>query len=492
MDDETQDPNDLSLKELGIQLDAVQREAKDLHVPAIVVIEGLDGSGKGRLLNQMILQMDARVYDIYSTHASDAVPRDYPLLWRMWKHTPSKGRLQFFDRSAYYLVLDAWAEGSLKERDLTRFWWDIARFERQLVDDGVLIIKVFLIQSKKEQAKRLKALEANPRTAWRVTAKDWKRHEQYDGYLEQVRRMTAETNQTFARWHLIETRNLREASEQLHRLVIAGFEKAIADRNALAGAETPSESWIPFRGRDRLGEVDLSQTLERKEYKKQLKERQAEMYELVHELHEQRIPVVMAYCGWDSAGKGGCIKRLLQGIDPRSFSVVPVGAPTTEELQHHYLWRFWRRMPRRGRITIFDRSWYGRVLVERVEGLCSNDEWRRAYQEINEMEAHLADYGVVLIKFWLHIDKATQLARFEARQENPQKRWKITAEDWRNREKFDLYYEAVNEMVEKTDMPHAPWNLVPSVCKQFARVRTLDIAIERMRAAVKERFIAVL
>jgi polyphosphate kinase 2 (PPK2 family) len=224
--------------------------------------------------------------------------------------------------------------------------------------------------------------------------------------------------------------------------------------------------------------------MERSKYKQELKLRQKTIDDLVHEIYSKQIPVVLVYCGWDAAGKGGCIKRLVQGIDPRSYHVTPVGAPTSEELDHYYLWRFWERMPRRGRLEIFDRSWYGRVLVERVEKLCSNEEWQRAYGEINEMESHLSDYGTVIIKFWLHIDAETQFERFEARQENPLKQWKITDEDWRNREKWDLYEEAINEMISKTDKPHAPWTVVNSVCKMRARIQTLDTIIDRLENAI--------
>jgi polyphosphate kinase 2 (PPK2 family) len=192
----------------------------------------------------------------------------------------------------------------------------------------------------------------------------------------------------------------------------------------------------------------------------------------------------MVYCGWDAAGKGGCIKRLLQGVDPRSFTVVPIAAPTKLELSHHYLWRFWKELPPRGKITIFDRSWYGRVLVERVERLCSNDEWQRAYDEMNAMERHLTDFGAVVIKFWLHIDQDTQLERFQAREENPFKQWKITDEDWRNREKFPKYEQAVNEMVHLTSTPYAPWNLIASNCKMHARIQTLDTFIEAINSVL--------
>lgn len=480
-----------NLKELALRLGAIQREAKRLNIPAIVILEGIDGSGKGRLLNRMILQLDARAYDIYSTHAGDKPARQYPLLWRMWNHVPSRGRLQFFDRSAYYLVLDTWAEGDLDEKELSRYWQDIRHFERQLADDGTLIVKSFLIVSQKEQERRFKELEGNSSTSWRVTSKDWKRHKQYDDYVAMIRKMTGETDQPFAPWYILESDDLKEATARLYEIVIAAFEKAVADAKPRP-ARKPVKSDLVFRGKDHLAQLDLQKALDSKTYKKLLKKRQAEIHDLAHELHDKRIPVVMAYCGWDAAGKGGCIRRLLQGVDPRSFTVIPVGAPTTEELQHHYLWRFWDQMPPRGRIAIFDRSWYGRVLVERVEGFCSVEEWQRAYQEINEMEAHLAAFGTVLIKFWLHIDKETQLERFEARRNDAHKQWKITEEDWRNHMKFDDYYHAVNEMVERTNTPHAPWHLVSSVCKRYARIQTLDVAIARMKDAVKKGYVAPL
>jgi AMP-polyphosphate phosphotransferase len=478
-------------KELALRMGAVQREAQELEIPAIIVIEGLDGSGKGLLLNKLILELDARSFDIYSTHASDQVAREYPLLWRMWCHTPPAGKVRFFDRGAYYLALDAWAEGMAKPADLARAWRDLRRFEQQLADAGTLLLKVLLTVSKKEQARRFRELAANPKTAWRVTEKDWKRHEQYHEYLKQARAMIAATEAPHAPWKEIATDDLPGATTELYELVIAAFEDAIARRRLALRRPEASRRRVRFKGTDHLAAVDLSASLERDEYKRLLKKRQAEMHDLAHQIHAHRIPVVMAYCGWDAAGKGGCIKRLLQGIDPRSFTVVPVGAPSRLELSHHYLWRFWRELPPRGKITIFDRSWYGRVLVERVEGFCSNAEWMRAYREINEMEEHLTDFGVVLVKFWLHIDFETQLARFRAREENPLKRWKITAEDWRNRDKHALYEEAVNEMIERTHTPYAPWEVIASNCKLWARIRTLDVVIAAMRKAVKKRRRAV-
>ncbi|MDE0768054.1 MAG: hypothetical protein OSB19_06650 [Opitutaceae bacterium] len=474
------------LKELAIRLGVVQREAKDLNIPTLVMIEGLDASEKGLLLNQILLEIDARCYSVYSTHASHKELRAYPLLWRFWNNTPQRGLIQFYDRGPYYLVLDAWAEGKLHEDDLDAYWEHIRNFERQLSDDGVEIIKVFLTVPKKEQARRFEKLEDNPKTAWRVTPKDWRRHRQYKPYMEKVEEMISKTDSTRGKWKTIDTEDIRETTIELYLTIIERLETAIDRKKAKDAEPKASPIWIPFTGKDRLSEVKFKAPMDRAEYKQTLKLRQERIHEIVHEFHSSKIPVVMVYCGWDAAGKGSCIKRLVQGIDPRAYSVNPIGAPTTDELRQHYLWRFWKEFPQRGRIKIFDRSWYGRVLVERVEGLCSKDEWQRAYREINEMEAHLADYGTVVIKFWLHIDKDTQAKRFEARKSNPFKQWKITDEDWRNREKWDLYAEAVNEMIKKTDKPHAPWDIVPSVCKMRARIQTIDITIKRMEQALKK------
>ncbi len=474
------------LKELAIRLGVVQREARELEIPALVMIEGLDASEKGLLLNQVLLEIDARSYNIYSTHASHKELRAYPLLWRFWNNTPSRGLIQFYDRGPYYLVLDAWAEGKLREEELETYWEHIRAFERQLSDDGVEIIKIFLTVPKKEQALRFKKLEENSKTAWRVTAKDWRRHRQYKPYMEKVEEMILATESPRYRWKRIDTQDIREATIELYLTIIESLESAIERANAKNSEPDVTQLWIPYKGRDLLSDVKFKAPMDRAEYKQTLKLRQERIHEIVHEIHSSKIPVVMVYCGWDAAGKGGCIKRLVQGIDPRAYRVTPIGVPTQDELNQHYLWRFWKQIPKRGRIEIFDRSWYGRVLVERVEGLCSNEEWQRAYREINEMEAQLADYGTLVIKFWLHIDKDIQKERFEARMANPLKRWKITDEDWRNRKKWDFYAEAVNEMIMKTDKPHAPWNIVSSACKMRARIKTIDITIKRMEQALKK------
>lgn len=473
------------LKELAQKLGVVQREAGELGIPTLVIIEGLDASSKGKLLNQILLEIDSRSFNVYSTHASQQEPRNYPLLHRFWQNTPASGKIQFYDRGPYYLVLDAWAEGKIHEEELATYWQDIANFERQLHDSGVEIIKLFLDVSKKTQAKRFQKLEENPKTAWRVTPKDWRRHRQYRSYREIATQGIESTDLDFAKWHTIDTESFKGALIEIYNRIIDHLEAAVK-RKSKQLEKQDSRPWIPFTGHNYLADTVFEEPMDRTLYKSNLKKKQNKVHELVHEIHSHQLPIVIAFCGWDAAGKGGCIKRLVQSIDPRGYDVTPIAAPTKTELSHHYLWRFWNQMPPRGKIAIFDRSWYGRVLVERVEALCSNQDWQNAYQEINEMEQHLANFGASIIKFWLHIDKDTQLERFEARQVDPLKSWKITDEDWRNREKWERYEESVNEMIEKTDTPYAPWKIIAANCKMRARIEVLETVIHTLKQAIKK------
>jgi polyphosphate kinase 2 (PPK2 family) len=234
-------------------------------------------------------------------------------------------------------------------------------------------------------------------------------------------------------------------------------------------------------GEGLLDSADLSLTVSREDYDERLDRYQARMRKLQYEAYKNKIPIVIVYEGWDAAGKGGNIRRLTQGLDPRGYEVVAIGAPNDIEKRHHYLWRFWREFPKAGRITIFDRSWYGRVMVERVEGFCTEAEWRRAYEEINEMELQFRRFGAVLVKFWIHIDREEQLRRFEERQKIPHKKWKITDEDWRNREKWDAYLVAIEEMLARTSTKHAPWTIVESNSKHYARLKALKTAIKAIK-----------
>jgi len=475
--------------DLELKLAELQRRAKELRIPVIIVFEGWDAAGKGTLINDLILPLDPRGFSVYSTLAPNQEESLRPFLWRFWNQTPEHGRITIFDRSWYRMVLTERVSGSVKRKDLPGVFNDIRSFERQLADDGTIIIKFFLHISADEQKKRFNRLRKNPSTTWRVTDDDLKRLKQYDEYLIATDEMLAETDSGFAPWTVIEAHDRRFASLKIFNAVISAFERSIraAGNKQPKTAERPEDPGIDIPANlnpSILDSVDLSKSYDRDEYRSKLKRMQNRVRELEHEIYVQRIPVIIIYQGWDAAGKGGNIKRLTQNLDPRGYEVIPISAPNDIEKAHHYLWRFWTKIPKAGHISIFDRSWYGRVLVERVEGFCTETEWKRAYREINEMEKHLTNFGTIVFKFWIHIDKDEQLARFKAREQIEYKRWKMTEEDWRNREKWDLYKLAVEEMLFRTSTPYAPWTIVESNCKWYARIKVLKTVIRTIEARI--------
>lgn len=469
--------------DLELRLAALQRQALEEKVPVIIVFEGWGAAGKGTLINDLIMSLDPRGFKVHSIVAPNEEESLRPFLWRFWLRTPARGRIAIFSHSWYRRVLNERVDGATRPKALRQAYHDICSFERQLSDDGAVIIKFLLHISRKEQKKRFKELRRNPATAWRVTAEDLRHHRQYGEYLAAMDDMLAETDSDFAPWTIVESHDFRFASLKMHTAVIDALAKRLGPgtRKAGAAARRSGERLAPFNV-SILDKADLSRTVAQEEYEVELEKQQARLRDLEHEIYTRRVPVVLAFEGWDAAGKGGNIRRLVQELDPRGYEVVPVCAPNDLEKEHHYLWRFWAQMPKAGHITIFDRSWYGRVLVERVEGFCSEAEWRRAYREINEMEQQLTDFGAVVLKFWLHIDPDEQLRRFRERERVAHKRWKITAEDWRNRKKWAAYKLAVDEMLFRTGTAHAPWTVVESNSKKYARLKvlkTVNKAIER-------------
>ncbi len=498
--------------DLELRLGELQREARELGIPVTIVFEGWDAAGKGTMINRLIQAFDPRGCVVHPTNAANEEERFRPFLWRFWIKTPAKGRIAVFDRSWFGRVLVERIDKITQKREWKRAYNEIISFERQLANDGSVIIKFFLHISKKEQKKRFERLQKSPATAWKVTKEDWKHHKQYEKYLEAVEEVLAKTDTDFAPWTIIESHDRRFATIKIFKTIIDTLEYKIEAVKRLQGQKIQEEDveyepleqkqieqedakeqqaelqeFIPTVELDNLSssvlnKVDLSVSLSREEYKESLKKCQQRIFEIEHKIYIKRIPVVILYEGWDAAGKGGNIRRLTQSMDPRGYEVIPVAAPNDIEKAHHYLWRFWMAIPKAGHITIFDRTWYGRVLVERVEGFCSEGEWKRAYREINEMEEHLVNFGAVLVKFWIHIDKEEQLRRFKARQQIAHKQWKITDEDWRNREKWDQYKEAVDEMLFRTSTPYAPWTIVEANSKFYARIKALKTVIAAIEA----------
>ena len=344
-----------------------------------------------------------------------------------------------------------------------------------------MLIKLFLVISQKEQKKRLKKLGESKETA----ARDGGRPPALRA-LRRIfspdRRSAAKTDRDNAPWTIVESEDREYAAAKVMSTVVKRLEEAIADadRRAALPKESVEESAAIYPDAFRasaLAGVDLDKSLTKEQYQKQLKALQGRLSELHNEVYRRRIPVVLAFEGWDAGGKGGAIKRLTQALDPRGYAVQPVSAPNDLEKSHHYLWRFWTAMPKAGHFTIFDRSWYGRVMVERIEGFCSGDEWRRAYAEINNMEESWANSGCIVLKFWMQIDKDEQARRFKERQETPDKQWKITEEDWRNRTKWDQYEVAVDEMLVRTSTTYAPWIIVEANSKYYARIKVLKTVV---------------
>ena len=470
------------------KLAALQRRAKDMGVPIIVVFEGWDAAGKGTLINELILPLDPRGFHVCSTLPPNEEERLRPFLWRFWRHTPARGRMAIFDRSWYRRVLNERVDGEVRGKQLQQAFEDIRAFERKLDDDGCVIIKFFLHISKSEQKRRLDKLRRNPVTRWRVTQDDLQRHKQYNEYLADAQEMLAETDTDAAPWTVVEAHDQRFATLKIFSTVAGAVERRVAEleKEKESAAPPPGKADVPEALKSSiLDKVDLSLALDRETYRRRLKRLQKRMRVLEHEIYIRRVPVVMVYEGWDAAGKGGNIRRLTKELDPRGYDVEPIGVPNDIERARHYLWRFWTRIPKAGHMMIFDRSWYGRVMVERVEGFCTEAEWKRAFREINEMEQHLTNFGAVLLKFWLHIDPEEQLRRFRQREELPHKRWKITPEDWRNREKWGRYKVAVEEMLFRTSTPYAPWTIVESNCKWYARVKVLDTVCKAIQRRIR-------
>ena len=338
-------------------------------------------------------------------------------------------------------------------------------------------LKVFLHISKKEQSRRIAQLEHQKDTTWRVSKKDLWQNEHYEKCMDVFSGYLKNTNMPSAPWYIIDAKSRKWTEVQILETLTQGIEIALSNHQM---AVPLLQNVFPLKKMPLLCDIPLDKCMEEDVYKKELKQLQQRLGELHNRLYRKKVPVIIAYEGWDAAGKGGNIKRITGALDPRGYEVHPIASPEPHEKARHYLWRFWTRLPRTGHIAIFDRTWYGRVMVERLEGFCSENDWMRAYNEINEFEKELHDWGAVIIKFWVQIDKDTQLVRFTDRQNTPEKQWKITEEDWRNRDKWDAYEGAVNEMIQKTSTTYAPWHILESVDKKYARIKALRIVIAEL------------
>lgn len=462
-----------SISPLKERLGILQRTLRDLKIPTIIIIEGWNAAGITMSTKEIIQSLDPRGFTLYVTEKATDEERARPFMWRFWVKTPSKGRIVLFARSWYSralaekLISIGWKK-SLKDEINS-----ITVFERQLTDSGAVIIKFFLHISSEEQKRRLLERERNPLTAWLVTPSIWDFHYHYDTYLPIIDEFIEKTDTDYAPWHIIEATDRKYAIYKVYSNLVKYLEKRIAETEEQS-KKGRSKNIIrpPKNPVQRRSSADSSYTKD--ECQSMLNNLQIEMLEINYLLFKRKIPFIIVYEGWDAAGKGGNITRLARYMNPLGYDIVPVAAPNDYEKEHHYLWRFIRHYPRAGHFAVYDRSWYGRLLVERVEGFCPEVEWQRAYQEINEMEQeYVESSGGGIVKFWLEIDKDEQLKRFNQREKDPLKQYKMTDEDWRNREKWDMYDAAVDEMLARTNTRYAPWIVIESNNKWYARVKTI-------------------
>ncbi|HZV02258.1 MAG TPA: polyphosphate:AMP phosphotransferase [Planctomycetota bacterium] len=456
--------------------------------PVIVIVGGVDGAGKGETVNLLSEWMDARHIQTRALGEPTTEELDRPTMWRFWRQLPPKGKIGVFFGAWHTQPILRRAYGEIGNAELDHACDEIVRFERMLAAEGALILKFWFHLSKKRQKKRLKSLAKDKKTRWRVTKTDWKHFELYDTFREVSERALRRTSTAEAPWVVVEGTDPNYRYLTVGQAILDALKRRLATLDApkvtppVIAAEPVAAPAVD--GNHLLRSLDLNKSLSPEEYDERLTAAERKLSLLSRHKRFRKHSVIAAFEGSDAAGKGGAIRRLAATLDARQYSIVPIAAPTEEERAQPYLWRFWRHIPGKGRFTIYDRSWYGRVLVERVEGFCGEADWRRAYEEINDFEEQLVRNGAVVSKFWLQIDKETQLARFQEREQTGFKHYKITAEDWRNRDKWDAYEVAVGEMVDRTSTEIAPWTLVEANDKHYARVKVLETLADRLEAAL--------
>jgi polyphosphate:AMP phosphotransferase len=460
-------------------LDAQFDLAQAPRFPVILLIGGVDGAGKSETVNLLNSWMDPRHIETHGLEPPTDEERERPHMFRWWRQLPPKGKIGIFNGSWYSDPILQRVHGDTKDAQLDQSISRIQRFERMLLDEGALLLKFWMHLSKDVQKKRLKKLEADPLTRWRVTEQDWEHFAMYDKFRKVCEKTLTATSTADAPWTVVEATDFRYQALTVGQFIHDALRRRLdgtVNQPRLLAPPLPSrlDSVNVFQT------LDLTQRMEKADYNVELERLQGKLNLLTRSKSFKKRSVVLAFEGSDAAGKGGAIRRVTGALDARIYRVIPIAAPTDEEKAQPYLWRFWRRLPRDGRFSIFDRTWYGRVLVERVEGYCAEVDWMRAYGEINDFEEQLNRNGTILCKFWLTVSPEEQLRRFEARRDTAYKRFKITDDDWRNREKWDAYQQAVCDMVDRTSPGHAPWTLVESEDKNFGRIKVLKTIVDRL------------
>ena len=472
---------------LRADLVRLQVELKSVPFKVLLIIAGPEGAGRGSLLNTLAEWLDPRGVETFSYHAPTEDEQRHPLQWRFWRSMPGIGRIGLYAGSWYTETLREEAQSKRALGHVAEEAERIRDYEKLLTDGGTLIIKVWLHLSKEAQGRRLRTLRADPATAWRVTEEDWHHHRIYERLDQTARLIREKTNRPGARWSIIDAEDERSRDLEVGELLLEEFERQRRKFAALPPiTRREVQKSLRSSGLRRLNALRLDQEMSEQDYDTLREKWLGRLNLAVRAALAEGRAIIFVFEGWDAAGKGGAIRRLTSAIDPRDYRVIPVAKPTPEEKHAHYLWRFWRDIPPDGRMAVFDRSWYGRVLVERVEGFCRTDEWKRAFGEINDFEAQLTGHGAIVLKYWLHVSHEEQLRRFREREAVEHKRHKLNEEDWRNRRQRSAYEIAIGDMLALTDTSAAPWNLVPADNKRFARLEVLRSASRQIEAALEE------
>ncbi len=467
----------------------VQRGLAQSQRAVVVLIGGAEGAGKEETVGLLLEWMDARGIETHPMWEVSDEERERPRFWRFWRVLPPKGKIGILFGSWYSEPIIHRVFDQITELEFEREMRRVVDFEQMLANEGVLVLKFWLHLAKGEQKKKLKEMKRDPRLRWRVSKDTWKFFKDYDAFRAVSERAVELSSTGFAPWTIVDAVDQHYRNLTVTKTLLHAVREALsngAPRRA-SGDEEPSKPALPTRREGNIiRELDVTKKLADREYDRVLPEYQADLGRLARKLHDSQRSMILVFEGPDAAGKGGAIRRLTGAVDPRLYRMTSVAAPTDEERAHPYLWRFWRDLPGHGHVTIYDRSWYGRVLVERIEGFCAPEDWRRAYSEINAFEEQLTDFGTIVLKFWLAISSEEQLRRFKDRQGTPYKQYKLTEEDWRNRAKWDAYEAAAADMVERTSTDDAPWVLVEANDKLWARAKVIKTVVRRLKTELKK------
>ncbi len=470
-------------KELRITLFQLQKKCEEHKISVLVTLLGVDGSGRGSLVNTISSWLDAKKMCTNTFWKQTEDERERPAAWRFWRRLPGYGEFGIFFGGWYDEVVRKASYGQISDDAFFKAMHQNENMERNLANNDYVLAKFWLHLSEEEHKKRRKARK-KLHDIQSFTPYDAQSEKHYQDLLATASKTITMTDRDFAPWYIIDAYDKEFRNVSVAKALISTLENAIAAKILADKRKSEPEEAISTAAQNVLDLVDLSHSLERDEYRKQLKELKSEIYDLSFDAYTKGISSTLVFEGGDAGGKGGAIRRIAGAVDSRITRLIPISAPSSEELAHHYLWRFWRHVPMAGHVTIYDRSWYGRVLVERVEGFAKRHEWSRAYAEINSFEEQLTDNKNILLKFWMHISPDEQLRRFKEREAIPYKNYKITDEDWRNREKTPAYKVAADEMFLRTNTDYAPWHIIPAESKYFARIDVMKIYRDALKKAL--------